>query len=295
MVRLAYSHLGWPEVCLKAKVNGMFRKELMSCFKVLDGQKKRSFYNQPVETSTAQGYRVCRELLFLSTPEMMKMCGCTPGDIGLEEQQILDENNNLIKGVAIANNNFPLRRLQVYGTYSTNLTEEISKGDQMLRKDQNKEMHGYLVQEAIKSRPKALRGGGSGYLTWDVLQKKADDYKAKASLEPVEVAAAAAPAAAEEPKAPLAEAQETTEKAEGIAEEQTESEDEGAMRRGALAGVPQPKRQRLTKPAAKQVAKAAAKKRSAAMCVETGTRRRLCRKAPAGDTRIPCVFVLQRL
>ena len=265
---------------MKAKVNSTFKKELSNCFKVHDGVRKSTFYPQQVLASTGQGYRVSREMLFFSTADMQKMLGCTPSELGMEEQQILDENNQVLKGVAIANNNFPLRRLQVFGSYATVLEEEINKGDQMLRKDQNKDMHGFLVQEAIKARPKPMRGPGA-VLTWEAVTKKYEEHKAKASLEPASRSSSNSRGRAQEraPLAPAAPAQQEPATGENAAAEASESEEEEPLILGALAGVPKPKAKAKTR-------HGSGKKRAPAASPEP--RRRLRQKLPPGP------FLLRR-
>ena len=280
IVKLAYSHLTWSEVCLKAKVNAQFRKEILSCFKVYDGSKKVNFYPQNVEAATVQGYRVCRELLFLASQDMVKMCGLGPSEVGLEEQQILDENNVPLKGVVISNNNFPLRRLQVFGSYSTNLIEDLTPEEQMLRKDQNKDMHSFLVREAVKARPKPMRSP-VGVLSWEAVQKRVADHKAKASLEPA-AENAQAPADEQAARAPLAEVAvaevKKEEDADGaIGNDESESEAEAGLPVSALAGVPKPKQKRTKKERAPR-----GKKRGADNIGATAIRRRLSQKGPAG-------------
>ena len=147
----------------------------------VQGAKPKSWTPQSVSAQTHQGYKVIRELLFMSVAEMQKLLGAAPQDIGLSVDTIVDEAGHNIEGVLLANPAQPLRRVEVYGMYATELNERVAAEEKQLRPAQGRETFEYFCEEAGKSRPKAMRS--QNLFTYKMVQEKVKAFQDQKTAE----------------------------------------------------------------------------------------------------------------
>ena len=224
----------------RCKVNPGFRKELTAAVKVYEGAKGKSWTPQAVCAQTHQGYKVVRELLFMSSAEMQKLLGVGPQEIGLSPDTIVDEAGKSVDGLLLANPSQPFRRVEVFGMYATELSERVAAEDRQLRPDQGKETFEYFCEEAGKARPKAMRS--QGLFTYNMVQEKVKAFQEKRTAEdslkvPLAEREGQAGGAEQLDVAPLANLQ--LQKKEEEVEEETESDEKDFLK--AVPGKPNKK------------------------------------------------------
>ena len=152
----AFGLMTWEGCAEKAAGDAAFAEEFQNAKLVLGG-KPKDFNDAEVRSTTRMGCRVERSYIMLDEKTFHSQFGLTPKEVALPIDTLIDPDGNECKGVLLQDSNGPVVRVTTYSETYQDKQEAYMPQRHQLRKAQAGEVHAWLVDRVVASRPKALR------------------------------------------------------------------------------------------------------------------------------------------
>ena len=153
LIDASFPQLEWEGLVAKTRTDPGFRNLIMKAREVLMGKSVPDFNRDSVHSNSELKVTVTRDMLFIGVTEFERCFGKKAAQVDqIEIVEVKNENGVLEKGVVVADESFPWRRLQLSMSTGSSLETCVHQPDKQFRANQGEDAAKYVVSEQVREQ-----------------------------------------------------------------------------------------------------------------------------------------------